>query len=197
MTRDDVERLVSAEAARAGVRRPAVQWTRGRFGATGLAGRTIYLPSRSLPDAERIRFTALHELGHVALGHQRVIPAGLRSLAFFLAMTLPGAVAFVLGATSGGDPSVAVLLFFLGISVGLVAAHFVARWVLHDGEFEADAWAAARGGVLTPRVAQQLTDSSASGRLLARVISTHPTPAQRLDRIEHHGQPKRPQRATA
>lgn len=183
MTREDIEELVRVEAARAGVRAPTIRWTRGKSGSTGPGGRTIYLPTRSLADAERIRFTAMHELGHVVLGHQARRAAVPRNLGFLASLVLPGVLAFIAAGVSVGNPAGAVLMFFGGVLIGVTAAHFAAQLLLHPAEYEADAWAAARGGPMTPGIAQQLTDPSPTFRLLARIISTHPTPAQRLERV--------------
>lgn len=181
--REAIEELVHATAQRAQVPPPAIRWNASATGQTKLGGRTIVLGERLLSDAERARFTALHELGHSALGHQdtrRAIPLGLAVLVAVLAPALAGlAIALPLAP----NLLAATIGFWAGAVLGLALTHVLLRVLAQPREFAADAWAARHGAVLTERIAAQMTEPTAFRRRLAQVVSTHPSPAQRAARV--------------
>lgn len=189
-SREAIEQLVRTTAQRAQVPPPAIQWSAAGTGQTKLGGRTIVLGERLLDDAERARFTALHDLGHSALGHQdarRAVPLGLAVLASLL---MPAVAGFAVALSLAPNLLASTIGFWAGAILGLVLTHLLLRVLAQPREFAADAWAARHGAVLTERIAAQMTEPTAFRRRLAQVVSTHPTPAQRAARVATFLEPR-------
>jgi Zn-dependent protease with chaperone function len=175
MTEQEVEAFLAELAHREGRQPPVVRWVEDSF--TGQAGRRhgrdmIMLGRRILADPEDARFTAAHEMGHVALGHTSGRRAG-RVLVVYV-----GAALAVLAGTT--------VVVLLGMHAFPVAALGLVTWVVLQAvllkrlkqpqESAADVYATSHGAPLTRRPAlQYAARRTAAARLLALVFPIHPS----------------------
>lgn len=177
-----VEALVRATAHRVGITAPEVEWTNAEAAMARAGGRVIRLRRNMLSSADAARFVALHELGHVALGHLRPGPSSATVVVMLAAMVLPLVAGAVVALRMGIDWGVGVAL---GVPLGAVLVAIAARLMLQSREYAADAWAAINGGVLTEGVARAaFKPARPSVQVAESLISTHPPIFRRVRRVQ-------------
>lgn len=185
MVRGDVEQMLAAVAQAEGIDPPEVRWADVAGGTTTLTqGRhVITLGHAMLEDPERVRFTALHELGHVALRHMLRWKVALRVLALLVTALFPITGAVALARAASGDPEVTIAAGFAAALLSLLCVHLPLRLLFWPLEYAADDFAARHGAAMTPHIAEQ---HAALGlpRRIDWLLSTHPTPAARLQRAK-------------
>ena len=166
----DAERLARQLAGSHGVDLASIRWVAGTGGVARMTdtGAELVLAREILVDDATMRFHVAHEIGHVVLGHARGRRQQLRSAAPYLV-------------TSGAAELVAIVgAAFWRWSIVLLPVVFVAtltviaRRVVLPRERLADEFAAANGAP-----AWLARPPAASRGLLARLIKTHPTWAER------------------
>lgn len=185
--RHDIEDLVRGVLPGRDVQ---VAWTwRGVGGAaTSRRGRCVLqLSDETLHDANLAAYVAVHEAGHLALGH---VQHRARTVAIYLcslAACLVVATALLTAAT--GAPGVALVPLALLAWVGLQRP-LLAR-LKQPQEYAADHFAAAHGHPLTPRIAAMMwTPRSRRERFVVWLFPTHPSWDRRVaqlgDATVHH-----------
>ncbi len=165
----DAERWATRLAASHGVELAGITWAAGAGGAARMtdAGAELTLAPEILVDVATMRFHVAHEVGHVVLGHARGRRQQLRAAAPYLAVGGAVELAAIIGAAFWRWSIVMLpIAFVLTLAV-------LARRVVLPQERAADAFAAAN------RAPAWLASPPAKARLMARLIKTHPTWAER------------------
>lgn len=182
MTEAEVEALVRDTAHREGIAPPAVHWRDTGSALTRFRGQTIVLRRTMLRTAAEARFVTLHEMGHVALGHQRPGPVLARAAVLLTVQFLPLMTGTVLALRAGASWGIGLCLGVVTAAVLLAAA---ARWLVQPCEYAADVWAAHRGGVLTEDIARTAYGSPRPwAQATAALWGTHPPLARRVRRVQ-------------
>lgn len=166
-----------------------VTWTWRGVGASAGSRRgraVIQLSDDTLGDAHLAAYVAVHEAGHIALGHvqhrARTVGIYVASLAACLAVAT--ALLLTLAGTQGAGLIPASLLVWVAVQRPLLAR------LKQPQEYTADRFAARHGHPLTPRLAAMMwTPRSRRERLMVWLFPTHPSWDQRLaagDAPGHH-----------
>lgn len=181
VTSQEVEHLVHRLAAAHHLGVIAVSWVPGRGGsvARGAAGWHVRLGLDLLDSRAAARFVAVHELGHVVLGHvaRRAAVRLAVALAGIMLATLAAGV--MLGGWAAGPSGAVIGLGLAGwVGLGLVRAAWVAHTV--RGEFAADRFARTNGCPLNATVVRLLTAAEPPPAVVDRLFPSHPSWDRRM-----------------
>ena len=157
-----------------------VTWTWRGVGASAESRHghpVVQLSDETLSDAHLAAYVAVHEAGHIALGHvqhqARTVGIYLASLAVCLAVA--AALLLTFAGTQGAG------LIPLSLLVWVLAQRPLLARLKQPQEYAADRFAAQHGYPLTPHLAAMMwTPRSARERLMVWLFPTHPSWDQRL-----------------
>ena len=161
-----------------------VAWTWRGVGGAAASRRgqcVVQLSDETLHDARLVAYVAVHEAGHVALGHlqHRARTVGIYLCSLAACLVVATTLLLTLAGTEG------VGLIPLALLVWVVLQRPLLARLKQPQEFAADRFAAQHGHPLTAGIAAMMwTPSSRRERLMVWLFPTHPSWDQRL---EHAG----------